>query len=358
MKNSTTLAAVALAALVSPAFAQDEIKNYKWTARNASESVDEANRDNSWSTQVTNWVDMASGIPLGRAWVDGSNAFIYNDGALVTSKISLPESVTVNNLNVNADSTYTITGNGTLEGAGDFIKEGSGTFVVGVTNNMKGVTYAKEGVIKMNNITTDAFTDSIVFLNGSIDNGGDAKNYMTLTNKIHVPEGYEGNIYTSRYCYYDCTFSGAGTLNFYSAGERVYFGHKNYGPKIENFEGNINIYKHDKGLGSGSYGMLLRGSSTYNPETEEGITDFSRNKIHLGSGTMIVSESKDYFYEIGELSCADETCEWQGYYKASNPTIYYRVGGLNTDVVFPGRIRQPEKSAGQNYKDQIGRAHV
>ena len=261
-------------------------------------------------------------------------------------------------LEVNSSADYTISGSGSLEGEGDFIKEGTGSVTFEASNKLKGVTYLKEGSIVMSKVSSDAVSDSLVLMGGTLNIGTDGKNNGVISFPIHIPEGVAGNISTSRYNYMESHISGKGDLHIYTAGERVYLGSKNAGAKMDGFEGNVYIHKLDKGLGSGQYGLILRGDGTYLPEADEdgnhGIVTnyFANTKVHLGSGTHLMSESKEFCYQIGELTCEDETATWWGYYKASSPVIYWKVGGLNTSVVFPGRICQPEKSTGANYKDQ------
>lgn len=320
MKNFTLISALALITLINPLAAQEQVKTLKWIGYKASEQEPEETRSNAWDTQTANWFQVGSFLPLPYAWSDGANALINDEGAEITTNIKVDGAVTMASLEVNSSADYTISGSGSLEGEGDFIKEGTGSVTFEASNKLKGVTYLKEGSIVMSKVSSDAVSDSLVLMGGTLNIGTDGKNNGVISFPIHIPEGVAGNISTSRYNYMESHISGKGDLHIYTAGERVYLGSKNAGAKMDGFEGNVYIHKLDKGLGSGQYGLILRGDGTYLPEADEdgnhGIVTnyFANTKVHLGSGTHLMSESKEFCYQIGELTCEDETATWWGYY--------------------------------------------
>lgn len=185
----------------------------------------------------------------------------------------------------------------------------------------------------------------------TIDISGDNtdKNYISYSKTISLTESDVVNVKMARYAYFSSTIKGSGTLNLYAGGERCYLGTtggKTW-PNWANYTGNIHIYPFPENSASaGFYGVVLAfGGKTSSPESvyedyEAGKVNpsMANNRVILHEGATICGESNTAGsgYRIGELQ-TEAGSMLQGYMKKGR-SVYYLLGGLNTDATLAGII--------------------
>ena len=187
--------------------------------------------------------------------------------------------------------------------------------------------------------------------NETIDISGDNtdKNYISYNKTIKLTEGTSIDVKMARYCYFSSTITGSGTLNLYAGGERCYLGTtggKTW-PNWLNYTGDIHIYPYPENSASaGFYGVVMAfGGKTSSPESV--YEDFkggkvnpsmANNRVVLHEGATICTESNTAGsgFRIGELQ-TEEGSMLMGYMKKGR-SIYYLLGGLNTDATLAGKI--------------------
>ena len=185
----------------------------------------------------------------------------------------------------------------------------------------------------------------------TIDISGDNTdmNYISYSKTISLTESDVVNVKMARYAYFSSTIKGSGTLNLYAGGERCYLGTtggKTW-PNWANYTGNIHIYPFPENSASaGFYGVVLAfGGKTSSPESvyedyEAGKVNpsMANNRVILHEGATICGESNTAGsgYRIGELQ-TEAGSMLQGYMKKGR-SVYYLLGGLNTDATLAGII--------------------
>jgi|WetSurMetagenome_2_1015567.scaffolds.fasta_scaffold24114_2 hypothetical protein len=302
-----------------------------------------------WNLTQTNWISPTNYDPsfvLSDVWIPASQA-VFNDSVFADTCLDLKVDGSIETAGVlfrsskdfiinKTASTDNIFGNGSL------IMRGTGSLTMDVLNKLSGPTIIENGTLaKKAYNSPNIFGDSLILKGGVADFGNDSKNSATITGtSIYLVPGSTAAIELPRYCYFGNKISGQGTLNLNVGGERTALGAaKNVSAvsNLSNFEGTINIVKDvESGIGSGFYGLMLNTDKTWN-DTVGIDSTFYKDKVHIGAGAGIYAESGTRCYAIGELSAEDSTSFLAGYYKKSNsPRIYYMVGGLNTDVTYPG----------------------
>ena len=309
-----------------------------------------------WDLVNPNWVNPNDGlypiITLPTTSVDSATAIF--DDSTDSLKVKVVGNMIADSILVNTSKNYSIDINATgatISGKGILIKNGTGTFTMNVTSTLLGGTIINAGRVQMLNQATPNIFGSKLVLNGGIANFATSTSSTAkdITVPVEIPSGATGIIECSRYTNWMSTLTGSGNLQIFSGGERVYIGKKG-GTQIDwkNFSGNVRVDKYVMtGVASGFYGLILNSTKTFADDSNMGTgvdSTFYNRKLTLGIGTGIGAESASAnpraFY-LGELNAEDSTAFIAGYYKSSNgPKVYYLVGGLNTDVVFPGRIGQ------------------
>lgn len=185
----------------------------------------------------------------------------------------------------------------------------------------------------------------------TIDISGDNtdKDYISYSKAILLPESDVVNVMMGRYVYFSSTITGSGTLNLYAGGERCYLGTtggKTW-PNWTNYTGDIHIWPFPENAPSaGFYGVVIAfGGKASSPETIP--EDFKLNRVNpsmannrviLHEGATICGESNTAGsgYQIGELQ-TEAGSMLQGYMKKGR-SVYYLLGGLNTDATLAGTI--------------------
>lgn len=338
MKKITFLIAIIFA--VSSLMAQTAPLSFKWYG---------AQTDQVWDYSTANWLDPAFPIPLPKTFTEGATAIFDDSSVEGSDTIKISGIINVADVQVNATKTYVLRRVGTtdtLKGTGTFIKDGSGLFVMDLPNLMNGGTLVKNGKLMMEKQTTPNIFGPKLVLEGGIVNFATttSSNYPSITVPIEIPAGKTGVIECSRYSYFSSPISGSGDLTIYAGGERTYLGQKNVQPDWSKFTGNVRVEEYVmSGVNPGFRGLVLNTNKTFKDTLDGQNIDstFYNRRLTLGSKVQLVAESGSRAYAIGELISEDSTTVLAGYYKESTtPNIRYYVGGLNTDVIYKGRIAE------------------
>ena len=285
-----------------------------------------------------------------------------------------------------ADETVTFEG---TEGA-TLVKSNGGVLYTDVINNLPGGTIVKEkGRVAR---YSDASAGSRLFGptvtvegEGAIDLGtNNSETYKKLTADLVIPEGSTMNVYMSRYSMFTAdsckTVSGAGTLNFYSRGDRAFLGGGSKGETeptyFNDFSGDIHVYQDPDFAdnGAGFYGIILathsakgKGATAQYYDRTSGdslLYNVWKNNpvlldslaydwcdidltIHDNGGLAVGSAGNDAGSNITILKVKSLNVEEKGtifgYYKDSNPQLAIIFGGDDADGRIDGVITSMPK---------------
>ena len=186
--------------------------------------------------------------------------------------------------------------------------------------------------------------------NTVIDISGDNtdKSYVTYDNAISVAAGKTVDVKMARYCYFNSTVSGKGTINLYAGGERCWLGTKSAWANWTNFKGDVHVYPFKENSSkAGAFLLVLNhGGKVFSPEKiEECVKGGKLNnalqncQVTVHSGAGICNEANNTSaagFRLGELQM-EEGSTLQGYMKTGR-TSYYLVGCLNGDATLAGTI--------------------
>ena len=184
-----------------------------------------------------------------------------------------------------------------------------------------------------------------------ISGSNSADSYLVYNSSISVPADDIVNAkINARYCYFSSTISGSGVLNIYGGGDRCFLGGEKgkTWPNWTNYTGNVHIYKlAESSYSAGFYGVVLAyGGKSSSPENA--LADVKSGKvnpsmainrvtIHNGATMVCETSTNGAGFRIGELN-TEAGSTLQGYYKKSR-SVYYLLGGLNTDATLAGTIK-------------------
>lgn len=291
-----------------------------------------------------------------------------------------------------ADESVTFEG---TEGA-TLVKSNGGVLYTDVINNLPGGTIVKEkGRVAR---YSDASAGSRLFGptvtvegEGAIDLGtNNSGTYKKLTADLVIPEGSTMNVYMSRYSMFTAdsskTVSGAGTLNFYSRGDRAFLGGGGKGETdptyFNDFSGDIHVYQDPEFAdnGAGFYGIILathsakgKGATSQYYDRTSGdslLYNVSRNNpvlldslvydwcdidltIHDNGGLAVGSAGNDAGSNITILKVKSLNVENEGtvmgYYKDSNPQLAIIFGSDNADGRLDGTFTAMPKGSEAPY---------
>ncbi|NLO71034.1 MAG: T9SS type A sorting domain-containing protein [Porphyromonadaceae bacterium] len=301
--------------------------------------------DQTWSTAVANWQEGA--LPIPKAWVDDAKAIFDETAAEGSDTILIDGVIQTTGIAVNAKRPYLIRKTATtdmIKGEGTLVKDGTGDFVMDVENQLTGGSVVKNGRLAMEKQSSPNIFGSKILMEGGTVNfaTSSSSSYPSIAVPMEFAAGTTSTVELSRYSYWNSEITGSGDILIKAGGERTYFGTKNNPPNLEGFTGKISVEKYVmSGVNPGFYGLILNTGKTYKDTTVLWGVDstFYDKKLHLGQDIALTAESGNRCYAIGELTATDANNLLCGYYKASTtPKIYYMVGGLNTDVVFPGNF--------------------
>jgi len=191
-----------------------------------------------------------------------------------------------------------------------------------------------------------------------ISGSNSADKYLIYNNSISLPASDVVNAkINARYCYFSSTISGSGVLNIYGGGDRCFLGGEKgkTWPNWTNYTGNVHIYKlAESSYSAGFYGVVLAyGGKSSSPENaladvKSGKVNpsMANNRVTLHNGATMVCETSTNGagFRIGELN-TEAGSTLQGFYKKSR-SVYYLVGGLNTDATLAGTIKPTDYDNG------------
>ncbi len=267
-------------------------------------------------------------------WVMKGGAVHYMGSSTSTDRnITLDETAEIG---VNS-SNSTLTLNGTLNGAGGFIKSGDGTLKLKneIGNNYEGNTYIKGGTIDIDlrqktDVTAVLGTTNKIYLNGGNlkFSNGQQSNYEDYNFELIIPEGTTGGFMPYRNCYIKSKVSGSGTLNYTIPYVREYI----EGDWSE-FTGTLNAYGSNT-LSDGTQFML--NNSIGLPYT----------RVNLSGNAKIINWANGGTMRLGGLSGAAGTYLGAASKRSDGAKMTWIVGGSSTDETFNGIINNDCSAAG------------
>lgn len=315
--------------------------------------------DKLWDLATPNWTDPNSVLSfLPTTTVDSATAIF--DDSTDSLKVKVSDRMIADSILVNSSKNYLIDVNATgaeIAGNGVLVKKGSGTLEMNVKNSLTGGTEIHEGRVKMLNQTTpNIFGDKLVF-KGGIANFATttSSNYPSVNVPIEIDPGKTAVIELSRYSYFASPVTGSGNLEMAAGGERTMLGtNKAGGVTVDwsNFTGNVIISAYKMtGVTPGYYGLLIPTKKTFDYTDLTTVDSLFHNKtVTLKADAGLTGCSGVRCWSIGELQAEDESCFIAGYGagNSNSPRVYWMVGAKNTDVVFPGTLKDAG-SQGYNY---------
>lgn len=175
-----------------------------------------------------------------------------------------------------------------------------------------------------------------------------SNDYKTYEKAISVAAGKTVDVKMARYCYFNSTVSGKGTINLYAGGERCWLGTKSAWANWTNFKGDAHVYPFkENASNAGGYLLVLNhGGKVFSPEKIEDcikggkLNNALQNcKLTVHAGAGLCNEANNLNaggFRIGDLQM-ETGSTLQGYMKTGRSS-YYLVGALNTDAVLAGTI--------------------
>ena len=212
-----------------------------------------------------------------------------------------------------------------------------------IPKNMKKILFAMLGLSLMQ--AAHAQDDETIDISGN----NTSSNYISYSTPVNIAVGKTMNVKMARYCYFSSKVTGpnTSTLNFYGGGERCYLGTASgkTWADLSPFHGTIHVYPFPENSDdAGSFGVVLahggKSSSADNAlaDMQSGKVNptMQDNKVVLHAGATMACEANTSGagFCIGELN-TEEGSRLLGYMKKSR-SVYYLVGGTNTDGLLSG----------------------
>ena len=190
-----------------------------------------------------------------------------------------------------------------------------------------------------------------------ISGNNTSSSYKSYNTSISLPAGDIVNVKMARYCYFSSAITGSGVLNLYAGGERGYLGTEKgkTWPNWTNYTGDVHILPFPENSSSaGYYGVVLaHGGKSSSPENalddaKSGKVNpsMANNHVRLHAGATMICEANTSGagFRIGELN-TEAGSTLSGYYRKSR-SVYYLLGGLNTDATLAGTIHPTDYDDG------------
>ena len=184
-----------------------------------------------------------------------------------------------------------------------------------------------------------------------------SSSYISYNTPIDIPAADIVNVKMARYCYFSSPITGSGVLKLYGGGERCYLGTEKgkAWPDWTNYTGDIHVYPFKENSSTaGSYGVLLaHGGKSSSPEnalddarTGKVNSSMANNRVTLHADATMTCEANTSGagFRIGELN-TEPGSMLSGYYKKSR-SVYYLLGGLNTNATLAGTIAPTDYNDG------------
>ncbi|MCX6896894.1 MAG: autotransporter-associated beta strand repeat-containing protein, partial [Verrucomicrobia bacterium] len=278
---------------------------------------------NAWNIGVTaNW----RSNNVASLFANGA-AVVFDDTGSNNTSVSLSSAVSPYSVSVTAAKNYTFAGAGQLAGSGALMKSGAGSLSIGSSNTYSGGTVISGGAVVLtsdNGNTYGLGTGSVTISNATLTMYDNYATYDSLPWNLVVPDGAVATLNADSRCDLNGTLTGGGTLNLRIPNNRTEI----YGDWSA-FSGVVNV------LPSGSGGKEFRIAASYSWPGLPGAALNLGTNINVNWQGNLNSGSSSVF-DIGELSGASSASVSGG--TIVGRSLNYRVGWLNTDAVFAGRI--------------------
>ena len=279
------------------------------------------NNANAWDFTTTNWVISSNNAAT--TFTNGDNVTFDDTGSNTTAVIKVG-SLLPGSLTVQGKKTWTIGGNGTLDGTMALYKTGTNLLILNGTNTFGGGTTIDDGTIQLGNgETSNAGIGSgpVTFAGGTLQLNGYAGNngvyWAPLPNNLVVPAGETGKLLCpARFATGGLggQLAGGGTLNLV----------------IDYVRGALNG---DWSAFAGQINVLPRsGTGELRINTGHGYANAAMN---LAANVVAYQiNANNQTIDIGELSGSGKLGPGNG--SLANPT--WRIGAKNTSSTFAGAI--------------------
>ena len=192
----------------------------------------------------------------------------------------------------------------------------------------------------------------------TIDISGDntSTSYKSYSTAISLPAQDVVNVMMARYCYFSSKITGSGVLNLYGGGDRCFLGNADKKwPEWTGYTGDIHVHPfRDNSSSAGFWGIVLaHGGKASSPENAlddvkggKVNPSMANNRVTLHEGATMCGEanSNGSGFRIGELNMEAGSTLY-GWYK-KNRSVYYLLGGLNTDFTMAGTIQPVDYNDG------------
>ncbi len=280
----------------------------------------------------------------------GFNDAVVFDDSTVNRSVTLVGSLVPRTIVVNTTAGYTLTGTGTIDGAGSLVKNGTGTLWLG---NASASTFTGGFTLNAGTIAfqTDAASNAALGAGPVTMNGGtlsmfsNFSSYDNFTAALVVPATKTATLNAdSRVDIYG-SLSGAGTLNFSIPSNRTSL--------YANWAGFTGILNATTSSGYAE----LRMSQDYNP------SGFPNATVNLGSNIVAVftgniNQGAGTTIGLGSLSGPASSKLLGGPDFAGSRLVTYRIGGKGEDVTFAGKIEEQNPAVTNTSSHQDGRWHL
>ncbi len=182
-----------------------------------------------------------------------------------------------------------------------------------------------------------------------ISGNNTSSDYKSYGTAISLLQGDIVNVKMARYCYFSSKITGSGILNLYGGGDRCFLGNsEKKWPDWTGYTGDVHVYPFPENSSSaGFYGVaLFHGGKASSPENalddvKSGKVNpsLANNRVTLHEGATLCGEanSNGSGFRIGELN-TEAGSTLLGWYK-KNRSVYYLLGGMNTDFTLAGTIK-------------------
>ncbi len=190
-----------------------------------------------------------------------------------------------------------------------------------------------------------------------ISGNNTSSSYVTYDKSISLPAGKTVDVMMARYCYFNSTITGKGTLQLHAGGERCYLGTAKGAawPNWTNFTGDVHVFPYrENSASAGFYGVVLaHGGKSFSAEDVEGgiksgkvNTSMQNNRLILHEGATLCCEANTSGagFRIGELQ-TEAGSSIIGYMKTNTRAAHFIVGASGTDATLAGTIAPPGYTA-------------
>lgn len=369
MKKTTFL--FAAAALLATVAIGGNPRLYWYGGANA--SVPKNYQTWNMSTDSLFWFDPSVQIPdfpvnLYSNYTAGATAIFDETAAAGSDTVRIDGPISVDSLLFNNTRTYVLRSKtsymaDSLIGTGALIKDGVGTLTIDLKNKLTGGTILKGGRIYLEKAdSANVFGDKLRIENGTVSvntlNNSSPSRYARIRVPIEIPTGATAKIELGRYSYFYGNVYGDGDLELSTAGDRTFVCAKKDAGTAMNFKGfngNLIVSKcASSGVTPGYYALYFSTNKSFRTSSMSfsNLADsvlakntvdstFWNKKLTLKAGAGLTSISGTRCYGIGELNAENDESFLGGYGAGSStsPIIYWMFGMSNTDVVFPGTIK-------------------